>query len=107
MYRAFKILMFLGSFLLSGVIIADTCTSGGGFRVFSEYRQDGFSNVSGVRNWCQGHMDRFGLGSDRFDESCWWSRSGSYGRYTYSGVFQYVSHDYPGNPQFYLEPYCD
>lgn len=118
----FKALLFLFSFFISGVILASPnhtpqisvaksdlslqCENSG-YRVFSEYRSDGFSNVTGVRNWCDGFMSDFGIPLDQWENHCGWNRSGSYGRYQYAGIFLYAR-NYPGrgNPSFYFEPFC-
>jgi hypothetical protein len=82
------------------------CEGNSGSRLWSEYRRDGFSNVSSVRDWCSNLLIQFNIAIDRFDDHCGWNRTGSYGRYTYNGQFLYFV-DYPGNPQFFFEPYCD
>ena len=76
-----------------------------GSRLWSEYRRDGFTNVSLVREWCNSLIVQFNINIDLFDEHCGWDRVGSYGRYSYNGQFLYFV-DYPGSPQFFFEPYC-
>jgi len=121
----YLVLTLFLTFGLSGVIISapvdytpaieksdlslQSCNDGqsSGFRVFSEYRAGGFQNVTAVRNWCDGFMSDFGIPQDQWENHCGWNRSGSYGRYEYSGIFLFAR-DYPGrgNPSFYFEPFC-
>ena len=77
-----------------------------GNRLYVEYTKSGFTNVTGVQNWCNGFMTQFGINSDRFNDHCGWSRSGSYGRYNYAGIFIYAV-EYSGAPRFYFERYCN
>lgn len=77
-----------------------------GNRLFVEYARGGFNNVTQVQQWCEGFMGQFNIGNEHFNDHCGWSRSGSYGRYNYSGIFIYAV-EYAGAPRFYFERYCD
>jgi hypothetical protein len=74
-------------------------------RLYIDYSRDGFTSVTQVREWCNGFMSQFGIDSSRFDDHCGWTRSGTYGRYTYNGNFVYYQ-DYAGQPRFYFQAFC-
>ena len=105
MFRLTAAVFIIASFFMSSYAMAEQCNNSG-HRLFIEYRQQGFGNVTQVREWCNGFMNQFSISQDRFDEHCGWTRTGSYGRYSYDGNFIYAN-DYAGQPQFYFQPYCN
>jgi hypothetical protein len=102
-------LFLIASFFVSGIAMAqftpaplDDCGTSSGHRLFIEYTQPDFGNITEVDRWCQGFIDQFQL-TQGF--RCDWTRTGSYGRYKYHGIFDFWV-DYPGQPRFYFQPFC-
>ena len=91
---------------MSGIATANSLQCNNPFhRLYIDYNQDGFQNVSQVREWCNGFMNQFGIHQDRFDDHCGWTRTGTYGRYSYNGHFV-AYNDYHNQPRFYFEALC-